>query len=181
MQELLLVRHAQSYANKRDLAFGNVESPLTERGIGEAVKLNKIFREQYGITPELYDRPVLASSYLRPQQTAAFAGFQEIHTNPLINESDHEAEIRSGLDIIARHARERWVPDMLAERARELIEKVRDEELTYQIYFTHGFFIAAVKSALAAEPANPTDPPLFEWDEKRGYIPRLATINPVTL
>jgi broad specificity phosphatase PhoE len=176
MAEILLIRHAEAFANKRDFtAFGNEDSPLTERGIGQARGLNGILRTEYDIVPEEYDRPVLASTYVRPQQTAREAGFRRdlIDTDPLINESDFEDASLSGRDVIAKHQAELWVPNNVKQRANEFIDKVHDGELGYEIYFTHGMFIAAVLLECDVRLIETTAP----FDPKRGYVPLQASIT----
>jgi len=183
MAEILLVRHAKSYANKQDFTvFGNEDSPLEdEKGIPQAIALNGLFKQHHGISPESYSHPVLASKYVRPQQTAQYAGFEYIDASELINESNLERAHLSGKDAIAKHARERWVPDETKERAIRLIECVRSGELAYEIYFTHGLFIAAVMLQLSdeAEIRGYDFPHVF--GEKRGYIPDLATVTSATI
>jgi broad specificity phosphatase PhoE len=74
MAEILLVRHAQSYANLRDFtAFGNIDSPLTDKGIQQAQRLGDIFSEQYDIMTGQHKVPVAPSEYKRAQQTAEVA------------------------------------------------------------------------------------------------------------
>lgn len=178
MAEIFLVRHAQSYANKRDFtAFGNIESPLTERGIAQAVALKGLFKEVIGVFPEEYEWPVLASTYTRPQETAKHAGFRNIHTDPIINESDVDREIMSGLDVIKKHCREHWAPPEVQKRAQRFIGLVREGELGYEIYFTHGMFIASVLLELDGGAEATT----YAFDAKRGYVPLQATITQVEL
>ncbi len=178
MTEVLLVRHAQSHANKRNFAaFGNVKSPLTERGISQAQGLGYVFRETYGIDPLHYDRPVLASEFTRPQQTAEHAGFTKIDTSSLINESDVDRDVMSGVDVIDRHRKERWAPSESLERAQKFIELVRSGELAYQIYFSHGMFIASVLLELDQPVGSISQP----FDEKRGFVPLQATVIKVNL
>ncbi|CAN5165263.1 hypothetical protein BH09PAT3_BH09PAT3_4020 [soil metagenome] len=174
MAEILLVRHAQSYANKQDFtAFGNVESPLTERGIEQAVALNGVFRAEFGIVPEEYDRPVVASAYTRPQQTAQHAGFQHIDINPLINESVIDSRLESGKDIVKRHSLERWVPESVRQRASDFVDQVHSGELNYEIYFSHGVFIAAVLLECDVRLIEVAVP----FTEDRGYVPLQAAVT----
>ncbi len=178
MPEILLVRHAQSYANIRDAAFGNEESPLTEKGVQQAVKLRDTLVSVHDIEPSSYERFVLASMFKRPQQTAQSAGFSNIHTNAIINESEVPVELLRGNMVIEKHAHERWVPQELQDRARRFLDLVHGGALEYELFFTHGFFIAAVLTELEQQGL------LSErhvFDEKRGYIPYLATVTPVTL
>ena len=178
MSEILLVRHAQSYANKRDFtSFGNVESPLTERGVGQAQALNEVFRVEFGIVPEEYEHPVLASSYTRPQQTAQHAGFKYIDTNPLINESDVDNDTMTGNDVIKKHCEERWVPVSVKERASSFLDQVIEGGLDYDIYFTHGMFIAAVLLECDVRLIEVGAP----FDEKRGYVPLQTAVTKIGL
>lgn len=181
MAEILLTRHARSYANLRDPAFGNVESPLDEKGIGQAVLLGTIFRRDHGIEPKFYPKAVLASEYTRPQETARRAGFKYIVVNAIINESSIDRELLSGRQIINKHKEEGWIPPETQARAQRFLSLVRQGELGYQIYFTHGLFIASVLSELSAEAAAQGEEPQHKFDEERGFIPLLATITPVTV
>ena len=173
-----MVRHAQSYANKRDFtAFGNQDSPLTERGIAQASALNAVFRGEFGIVPEEYQRPVAVSEYTRAQQTAKYAGFLAMDVVPLINESDVDRDIMSGTDVIKKHKHERWVPDETAERAHQLYERIQTGDFAYEIYFTHGMFKAGF--LLECSRRSIELPVLFTDD--RGYVPLQATVTKVTL
>lgn len=176
MQQILLGRHGQAYVNKGDIAaFGNIESPLTERGIEQSVQMTRTFRGQYGIDPSLYDRPVLASEYVRPQQTAQHVGFVRIDTHPIINEADVESDVRNGVDVIAKHTTESWVPEEVTLRAQRFLQMVRDGELEYEIFFTHGMFIAAVLLELDPNRAK------YPFDPKRGFIPLQAAVVPISV
>lgn len=178
MSELYLVRHAQSFANIRDFtAFGNIDSPLTDRGIGEAEGIKKTFQDEYGIDPDMYDKPVAVSAYKRPQQTAELAGFQNRIELPLINESDVDRDILSGTDVIRKHQAERWVPDETKARASEFFDGIRSGELPYEICFTHGMFIAGFLLECGARSVKVRQP----FTEDRGYVPKLARIIKITL
>lgn len=121
MAEILLVRHAKSYANDRDTAFGNVESPLNEKGIGQAIGLNQVFREEFDIVPEEYDRPILSSYFQRAKQTAELAGFKQIDNSELIAEADIPKDMLAVGRIVLKHAKGRWVPEEAATRSRQFI------------------------------------------------------------
>jgi len=178
MTEILLARHAQSWANKRDFtAFGNMESPLTEKGIQQAVALGQLLREEYGIDAEAYDLPVLASEYVRPKQTAEVAGFRNIHIDGLINECEMKEEITSGIEVIKKHLEERWVPEKTRENAKRFIERVAQGDLEYGVYFTHGMFIAAVLLEFDEQGLPHTYTP----DDQRGYIPLQASVTQLTI
>jgi broad specificity phosphatase PhoE len=175
MTEIILVRHAKSYANVRDFAFGNETSPLTEEGIVQATALGTAFLDEYGIDPTTYEQPVLASEFIRPQQTARYAGFRHIEVDSLVNESNLESLDMNGAEAVKKHLKEGWVPDETYERARRFIALVRSGDLGYQIYFTHGLFIASVLTGLSHEGQR------YEASLKRGLIPSLATITKVML
>jgi broad specificity phosphatase PhoE len=181
MREVLLIRHAQSEANKErsdiaegavHTAIGNTTAQLTPKGIEQSEELAVLLGERYGIEPARYDRPVASSEYTRPQETLVAVGFQKYHLLPILNElevSDEIIPLLGGRKIIEKHATERWVPDEVYKRAVRFIDMVRSGELGYQIYFSHGLFIAGVK--LAAEEFAPQNS--YEFS-KRGYIPLQA-------
>lgn len=174
MSEVLLARHAQSFANKRDFAaFGNIDSPLTEKGLTQSDELSKLFVAEYGIDPVNYNEPVLSSEFTRTQQTANRVGFRNIDINPLINEADVDREIGDGKDVIEKHKNERWAPELVRERARKFLDLVQKGELEYQIFFTHGIFIASVLLEL--------DTNSHIFDEKRGYVPLQASITKIAI
>ena len=173
MKEIILVRHAQSYANIRDFAaFGNIDSPLTEKGVAQATALNGIFKASFGIAPESNTQSVAVSEYTRAQQTAHYAGFHKTEALSLINESDVDRDILSGTDVIAKHTQDRWVPDETRKRAAELFDRIKDEDLTYDIYFTHGMFIAGFLLECSAR-LGEVPPP---FTDKRGYVPLQASV-----
>lgn len=168
MAEILLIRHAQSYANKRDFtAFGNVDSPLTEKGVKQALELRTTLPEEYGITPAEYDSPIAVSEYTRAQQTAQLAGFTKQHIRPAINESDVDWEVESGIDVIEKHMSERWAPESTRDRAGKFIDSVSNGELDYEIFFTHGMFMATVLLECTVRQIDIDVP----FDEVRGYVP----------
>ena len=173
MSEVLLVRHAMSTANARNPAFGNEEAPLTELGIEQATELVGKFAEHHKIVTADYIEPVAVSEYKRPQETAHHAGFNNTAVLSLINEGSIPPGMLRGREIVNKHATEGWIPDELKRRAAKLIKLIENETLSYQIYFTHGLFIAAVLTELGGQD--------IPFDEHRGYIPTLATITPVQI
>ncbi len=181
MSEILLVRHSKSFANVRDMAFGNVESPLNPEGEIQAAALNAVFREEYGIEPELYEEPVAASEFTRTQQTARMAGFRLVKIEPITNETEVPRELLQGRLILEKHVREGWIPDELHQRAQRFLELVRRGELGYQIYFAHGFFIASVLAEVSNEHLARQQESPHRFDQRRGYIPRLSTVNLVSV
>ncbi len=180
--EILMARHAKSWANRRDITvFGNAESPLDLKGEGQAIGMNMVFEEQYGIIPELYEEPVLASTFVRPQQTAHMAGFKRIVADEILNESEIPPELLAGSRVVEKHANERWIPEELKDRAKKFVDLIREGELGYQIYFSHGFFIASVLEVVSDEYAEQGEQSPHHFDERRGYIPHLATITTINL
>lgn len=178
MAELLLVRHAQSSVNVKDLAFGNRGAPLTTLGLEVQVpSLVYSLITDHGIIPEKYERPVLASTYERPFQTALRAGFKEIHRSDLIDESEiYGLGPLAGIDIVKKHvAEDGWLPDEEIERAQAFLKAVKSGKLPYEIVFSHGMVIAAIVSELNKQGAR------YPFDPKRGYIPKQAQIVPVTI
>lgn len=177
-----MARHAKSWANRRDITvFGNAESPLDPKGEGQATLMNAVFDEEHGIVPEEYDEPVLASTFVRPQQTAHLAGFRRIVADDILNESEIPPNLLAGSRVVEKHAAERWIPEELRDRAKRFVSLVREGELDYQIYFSHGFFIASVLEVVSDEHAARGEESPHLFDERRGYIPHLAKITPITL
>lgn len=177
-----MARHAKSWANRRDITvFDNAESPLDAKGESQAVGMNAVFKQEFDIVPEDYEEPVLASTFVRPQQTAHLAGFKRIAADEILNESEIPPHLLSGSRVVEKHAHERWIPEELRARAKRFVELVRAGELDYQVYFSHGFFIASVLEVVSDEHAARGEVSPHVFDEARGYIPRLATITPVTL
>ena len=176
MAEILLVRHCQSEANKRNFAaFGNEESPLTEKGrTVQADELRAKLIDRV-MDPAVYPRRVMASTLRRTKETATCVGFSEdaIDVGPEINESNVEGEVLSGINVIQKHTHEGWVPEETKMRAERFIELIRSRSLDYEIFFTHGLFIASVLTVL--------DSPDYQFDVKRGYIPLQASITPITI
>lgn len=181
--EVILARHGKSTANARDLAFGNVEAPLIEKGIVQAWNLEFEFREEYGIYAPKYAGSVACSEFRRTKQTAHCAGFKQIEIVPVINEVELTGSILEKGRIIQKHREDRWVPEELQERARQFIDMYRAGELECKIYFTHGFFIAAVLDQLSREHEARGEISPYVFDDRpvhgRGYIPELATLTPV--
>ena len=183
--EVILARHGKSTANARDLAFGNVEAPLVEKGIAQAWNLEFEFREEYGIYTPKYAGVVACSEFTRTRQTAHCAGFKQIETVPVINEVELTGSILEKGRIVQKHRDERWVPQELQERARQFIDMYRAGELQYKIYFTHAFFIAAVLDQLSQEYVARGEVSPYVFDDRpdvgRGYLPELATLTAVDL
>lgn len=178
MAEILLVRHAKSYANTRDTAVGNVESPLDHKGIRQVIGLRKDLRNRFQINTETYEERVQSSFFRRALETAELAGFEQIDTTKLIAEAEVPKDMLGRGLLVARHAQELWVPDEVKPRSREFIDKVRSGELPYRIYFTHGMFIASVLLDLLNELENPEAFPQY-FSPERGFIPAQATVTPV--
>lgn len=179
MAEILLVRHAEAYANKRNfVAHGNIDSPLTDKGKAQIPGMIQDLQDEHDIVPSTYKPYIMASEYTRAQQSAQLAGFRNIHISPLINESDVDWEIIAGTDVVGKHQAERWSPEADRERARSFIDQVSSGELSYQIYFTHGMFIAAV--LLELELIHEGNIP-NKFDDKRGFVPLQAAITKVTI
>lgn len=178
MKEFFLIRHGQSYANLRDFtAFGNHESPLTEKGISQAIELRQTLRNNHAIESSHYVDTVAVSELVRAQQTAEHAGFKKVSIIPLINESDVDEEVMQGIDVISKHRSELWVPSETKSRARELYERIRDRDMRYEIYFTHGMFIAGFLLECAVQLVEIHKP----FDSNRGYIPLLTEVVKVCI
>lgn len=175
MPELLLVRHSQAKANRGDFAaFGNKESPLTEKGRIQCVGLRTVLKEEYGIDPEMYTQKVAVSEYVRPQETAREVGFTAMDICPVLNEPDFSRGTMTGLEIVRKHRKERWAPDEARIQARDLLDMITSHRFPYFLAFTHGIFTASV--LLELEEAG-HDMSSYNFDPKRGYVPLQAGVT----
>ena len=175
MTKVLLVRHAQSTANTGDVAFGNFEAPLTDHALKHQIpQLRKELIDEYGINPDEYDRPVVASEYHRTHQTARELGFRYIDKTGIINESDiYHSDTLAGVDVVQKHVEEGgWLPEEELARAQEIIDHIRRGTFEYEIIFSHGMVIAGILSELNKRRGSKSIKP----DAERGYVPLQAQI-----
>ena len=169
MPEVLLIRHAQALANKGDfVTFDNKESPLTDHGLAQCQTLHSTIKNDYGIDSSQYDGVVVASEFVRPQQTAKATGFAKVDISPLLNEPDFSRGLLTGPEIVAKHRNERWAPDEARVQARKLINVIVNGEFPYYFAFTHGMFTATVLLELEDVGHDMSD---YIFDDKRGYVP----------
>lgn len=177
MSEYILVRHAESHANTGNfVAFGNEDSPLNENGIKQIPGIRRAFK-QLGIIPSEYEKPVLTSEFVRTKETAKRVGFRFIDHSPLINEARVDEEVRSGIKPVLKHAAERWVPDTIKEPASRFVDMLQSGGMGYEIFFTHGMFIAGALLE-CDERGIQTGVP---FDPKRGYVPLRAAVTKITI
>ncbi len=172
MPQIYLARHGQSTVNVGDIAFGNKSAPLTVVGMGQTSELRNGFME-VGITPESYDMPVLASDYVRARDTARATGFTVIDQSSIVNEANLEGDISQGLQVIKKHSKTGWVPEETYVRAQHFISLIREGMLGYEVYFTHGMFIASVLTVLEDD--------RHTLDADRGFIPLQASLTVVDI
>lgn len=177
MAKVLLIRHAESTANKGDVAFGNYEAPLTDNAINNQIpNTRKELIEKYGINPDEYDRPVAVSEYYRTYQTARELGFRAIDKFEIINESEiYQSDELDGVDVIKKHVNEEWLPEQELVRARQIIENLKSDAFDYEIIFSHGMVIAGIIRELNKQGA------VIEPDAKRGYVPLQAQITQIEI
>ncbi len=179
MAEHLLIRHAQAFANKGEFAaFGNKESPLTQKGWDQCATLRDELMTVHGVIPETYTDRVAASEYVRPQETAYRAGFTSLDILPILNEPDFSRGTMTGVEIVRKHREERWAPDEARRQARRLIDLLTSDTFPYPISFTHGMFTATVLLELEEGGHNMSN---YVFDEKRGYVPLQAAITRISL
>lgn len=175
MPRIIMVRHGQAEINEErkagevSTAIGHSKSPLTKKGVMQSIVLgDERFPKQFGIKPREYGRAVAASEFLRPQQTLEYAGFREVHVLPILNELTPPLELVEGRKAIEKHAAERWTPEDDGQ-VDEFVDRIRSDDLTYEIYGSHGLFIAKLMMKLEAEVGVEAFP--HEFDPERGYIP----------
>ena len=179
MKQILFIRHAESTVNNGDVAFGNLEAPLTQKALEVQIPNteNELF-EKYGITPDRCDKLVAVSLYRRACQTAEALGFKNINQLEILNESQiyNDGELK-GVDVIKKHVSENgWLPELELARARQIIKEIQDRKLNYEIFVSHGMVIAGVISELNR--LGLADVP---FDAKRGYVPLQAQVTCVNL
>ena len=137
MAQKILVRHAQSYANRLTrLAFGVGGAELTEQGHEQSKILGATF-DARSIDKKQY---VAVSELVRAQQTAASAGFIAQTVRPVLNELQTE---QSPLEV-TRNAANGILPKEAYDRAEELLRNPPPET----IWFTHGLVIAGMRDVL---------------------------------
>jgi len=174
MTKVLLIRHAESTANKGDVAFGNFEAPLTDNALNNQIpNARKELIEKYGINPDEYSRPVAVSEYYRTYQTAKELGFRAIDEIEVFNESEiYQSDELASLDVIKKHVDDDgWLPEQELVRARQIIENIKNGTFDYEIIFSHGMVIAGILSELNRLGAMAIEP-----DNKRGYVPLQSQI-----
>ncbi len=177
--ELYFIRHAQSTVNTGDVAFGNLEAPLTQRALEIQIPdaINEL-SEKYGINPERCDKLVATSLYRRARETAEVLGFKQIDQLEILNESQiyNDGELK-GVDVIKKHVSENgWLPELELARARQIIKEIQDRKLNYEVFVSHGMVIAGVISEL-----NKLGLADIPFDPKRGYVPLQAQIVRVSI
>ncbi len=174
MKQILFIRHAESTTNVGDVAFGNLEAPLTQKALEVQIPnaKNELF-EKYGISPESCNKLVASSLYRRAHQTAKELGFGYVDQLEILNESQiyNQGELK-GVDVIKKHVDENgWLPEQELVRARQIIKAIQDGEINHEIFVSHGMVIAGIISEL-----NRSGFADIPFDAKRGYVPLQAQI-----
>lgn len=179
MKQILFIRHAESTVNNGDVAFGNLNAPLTQKALEIQIPNAKNeLLEKYGINPDNCDKLVACSLYERAHQTAKELGFNKVDQLEILNESEiyNDGELK-GVDVIKKHVNENgWLPEQELERARQIIKEIQEGKLNYEIFVSHGMVIAGIASEL-----NRLGLAEVPFDSKRGYVPLQAQIVRVKL
>ncbi len=157
--EILAVRHGLSEANNKDsLAFGSTEAPLMELGKDQAKNLGENLNEVHAI--DCSTQEVAVSKLWRTWETAFYAGFTEIHTNPLLNEAT--------LDLTPKELHYALENKQIPWTAIRSAEAILDTPPQQGIWITHGLVIAGLCEVLGVE------------KDKR-FIPKFCEIRKITL
>ena len=179
MTKILLIRHAESTANVGDVAFGNLNAPLTQNGLlNQIPQTKKELIEKYSINPDQYTNPVAVSLYKRTLQTAEALGFKNTETIEIIGESEiyNSGELAS-VDVVKKHVDEHgWLPNQELSRAQQIIQNIRSGIMNYEIIISHGMVIASILSELNRQGLYTTNP-----DARRGYVPLQSQIIAVEI
>jgi broad specificity phosphatase PhoE len=134
---VLVVRHALSEANDKDSpAFGRGDAPLKDFGIVQAMTARDILAAKHGIDPATIT--AAASEMLRSQQTATVIGFTAVNNYAVLNEvhTPKTPELRVMMDR-----------GEIIDEARRAAELVLTNPPAEEIWFTHGYLIAALSQA----------------------------------
>jgi phosphoribosylformylglycinamidine (FGAM) synthase PurS component len=131
---VLVVRHGLSEANdKNSAAFGLPDAELLPLGIEQARNAGGLLTDIYGI--DTLGNTAAASDMLRSQQTARIAGFARVTNYAILNEVDvpKTPELRAVLDR-----------GEVIREAREAAEQVLANPPVENVWFSHGYLIAAM-------------------------------------
>jgi broad specificity phosphatase PhoE len=145
---LWLVRHGPTEWSSSGRHTGRTDVPLTAEGEREAAALrDRLTGVDFGL--------VLTSPLQRARRTAALAGFPDAEVEPLAREWDYgDYEGRTRAEI--RDEIPGWSPwtypdmpngerlDQVAERAAEVIDRVRSAGVENVLLFAHGHFLRMV-------------------------------------
>ena len=149
-----LIRHGKTDANRMTRAtYGKQGAPLNDDGKQQAEELHKKLLE-LGI--DLNKEVVAASELLRAQQTAEFAGFQNIVINSILNEVN-TPDPQKTTDDLKR--------GILADEAIVAAKEVLANPPKERIWVTHGQLIAAILAELKQNKLNTFIPDFCEVTE----------------
>jgi phosphohistidine phosphatase SixA len=139
---ILVVRHGLSEANNRENygtpAFGNPDAGLMPKGEDQARNLGDLLVRDFGV--DLTTEPVAVSELRRTQETAQYAGFQNLVIYKALNEEKGGLTDKEVLDYLVN----RRSPDATIRAVRALIDNPPVE----RIWFTHAFVIATLCNEL---------------------------------
>jgi len=138
---VLVVRHELSEANdKNSAAFGQAHARLLTLGIERIPVIRDNLINVYGVTIE--DTDAAASDMSRTQETATLVGFTSVRNYSILNEVDvpKTPELRAQLDS-----------EIIVPEAFEAAEAVLATPPAEQVWFTHGYLIAALCHATGVD------------------------------
>ncbi|MBP9738601.1 histidine phosphatase family protein [Candidatus Saccharibacteria bacterium] len=137
--EILVIRHGLSEANnKESLAFGSTEAPLMDLGKDQAKRLAETLADVYTIDCSTQEAAV--SELWRTWETAFYAGFTDIHTNPLLNEAT--------LDLSPQELHYALENKQVPWTAIRSAEAILDTPPQQGVWITHGLVIAGLCEVL---------------------------------
>lgn len=144
--KITVIRHSLSEANNRDNkgtpAFGAPAAPLMPEGQEMARKLGDELRTGYGIDPAC--TIVAVSQLRRTRETAAYAGFGEIATYPVLNEVDKDdIDYPTMKEGLLRGE----VPQVVLDQAQQVLDRPPAE----RVWVTHGLVIVGLTRLLGVQ------------------------------
>jgi broad specificity phosphatase PhoE len=177
-----LIRHAQSSVNIGELAFGNLNAPLTDFGRQIECPDLRLRLEDLGFLPSRYTGIVATSEFARSKQTAEECGYANMLSLSILNEIGDEKPFENNIKLVIDHRRTGAIDHAVADRASQFLDQIGDpNSVTHNIdlFFSHGYFIAAIKAEINKRWEIYMGLPVFFPDVKRGLIPERAEITPI--
>lgn len=161
MKKLLYVRHGETYLNEAGILSGQLETRLTEKGIGQATEAGKVLREKF----DAIDL-IVCSTLDRTYETALLIAHElgypvdKLHRNEILIERTFGVlDGTLGSDFLATHKFREFddvegaeTTEQLQERAAAAFAWLQTLEADNILVVGHGAFARAIKRVVAGLP-----------------------------